>query len=201
MGALVDLAHCPDPHYLKSLVIQLPAVIVPHVSILPERKIKVGLLLNSLVSPETRCLSPVTSRHRRLLLLDSRENAVPEKNPRLQRSIDGGAAFLPTAVVVTAQLCQHLHRHGSVLFAVHLDMAGQVITKDVEAFLIRADGNDLVEHIRDEILAPEGKCRRLAVHRRVLYKVPGGSYEIGRRLGRGDRIERRRDTPAISQAG
>src|SRR4249919_2005353 len=64
----------------------------------------------------TGCLSPVTSRHRRLLLLDSRENAVPEKNPRLQRSIDGGAAFLPTAVVVTAQLCQHLHRHGSVLF-------------------------------------------------------------------------------------
>jgi hypothetical protein len=50
MRALFDLAHCPDPQCLKSLVIQLPAVIVPHVSILPDHKIKVGLLLNFLVT-------------------------------------------------------------------------------------------------------------------------------------------------------
>src|SRR5258705_3638086 len=99
----------------------------------------------------TGCLSPVASRHRRLLILNSRENAVPEENPRLQRSIDGGAAFLPTAIVVTAQLCQHLHRHRSALFAGHLDMASQGVTKHFEAFFIRADGNDLVDPIRDWI--------------------------------------------------
>jgi hypothetical protein len=49
MRALFDLAHRPDPQCLKSLVIELPAVIVPHVSILPDHKIKVGILLNSLV--------------------------------------------------------------------------------------------------------------------------------------------------------
>jgi hypothetical protein len=50
MRALFDLAHCPDPQCLKSLVIELPAVVIPHVSILPDHKIKVGLLMNSLVT-------------------------------------------------------------------------------------------------------------------------------------------------------
>jgi hypothetical protein len=49
MRALFDLAHCPDPQCLKSLVIELPAVVVPHGTILPDHKIKVGLLPNSLV--------------------------------------------------------------------------------------------------------------------------------------------------------
>jgi hypothetical protein len=51
MRALFDAAHCPDPQCLKSLVIQLPAVVIPHGTILPDHKIKVGILLNSLVTP------------------------------------------------------------------------------------------------------------------------------------------------------
>jgi len=43
-----------------------------------------------------------------------------------------------------------------VLFAVHLDVAGQVIAEGIEASLARADGDDPVEHIGDEILATEG---------------------------------------------
>jgi hypothetical protein len=68
-------------------------------------------------------------------------------------------------------------------------MAGQVIAEGIEAFLIRADRHDLIEHIRDEILAAEGECRRLAMHRRVLDQVAGRPDEPGRRLGRGDRFE------------
>jgi hypothetical protein len=49
MSAFPDLIHCPDPQRLKGLVIKLPAVIVPHKEILPDHKIKVELLSNSLV--------------------------------------------------------------------------------------------------------------------------------------------------------
>jgi hypothetical protein len=50
MSAFPDLIHCPDPQRLKGLVIKLPAVIVPHKEILPDHKIKVELLSNSLVA-------------------------------------------------------------------------------------------------------------------------------------------------------
>jgi len=50
MSAVPDLAHRPDPQRLKSLVIKLPAVIIPHGTILPDHKIKVRLLSNSLVT-------------------------------------------------------------------------------------------------------------------------------------------------------
>src|ERR1700740_3605559 len=49
MSAIGDLAHRPDPQRLKGLVIQLPAVNVPPGTILPDHKIKVGILPNSLV--------------------------------------------------------------------------------------------------------------------------------------------------------
>jgi hypothetical protein len=49
MRAFPDPVHRPDPQRLKSLVIQLPAVIVPHGIILPDHTIRVGLLLNFLV--------------------------------------------------------------------------------------------------------------------------------------------------------
>ena len=51
MRALFDLAHCTDPQCLKRLVIEFPAVVIPDGTILPDHKIKVGLLLNFLVSP------------------------------------------------------------------------------------------------------------------------------------------------------
>jgi len=47
MRAFPDLVHRPDPQHLKSLVIQLPAVVFRHGPILPDHTIKVGLLLNS----------------------------------------------------------------------------------------------------------------------------------------------------------
>ncbi len=50
MRAFPDLIHRPDPQSLKSPVIKLPAVVIPHGTILPDHKIKVGLLSNSLVS-------------------------------------------------------------------------------------------------------------------------------------------------------
>ena len=40
MRALPDLTYCPDPQRLKSLVIELPAVIVPHGTILPDHTIR-----------------------------------------------------------------------------------------------------------------------------------------------------------------
>jgi hypothetical protein len=49
MRTFPDLINCPDPQRLKGLVIQLPAVIVAHKAILPDHKIKVRILLNSLV--------------------------------------------------------------------------------------------------------------------------------------------------------
>ncbi|HEY5362083.1 MAG TPA: hypothetical protein VIJ82_31100, partial [Streptosporangiaceae bacterium] len=45
-----DLIHRPDPQRLKRLVIQLPAIVIPHGTILPDHKIKVRLLSNSLVT-------------------------------------------------------------------------------------------------------------------------------------------------------
>jgi hypothetical protein len=56
MSAFPDLIHRPDTQRLKGLVIKLPAVIVPHTPILPDHKIKVRLLLNSLVSRAIRFL-------------------------------------------------------------------------------------------------------------------------------------------------
>jgi hypothetical protein len=50
MRAFPDLTHRPDPQCLKGLVIKLPAVVIPHGTILPDRKIKVRLLSNSLVT-------------------------------------------------------------------------------------------------------------------------------------------------------
>lgn len=49
MRAFPALVHCPDPQCLKSLVIKLPAAVIRHGIILPNHKIKVVLLLNSLV--------------------------------------------------------------------------------------------------------------------------------------------------------
>jgi hypothetical protein len=50
MRAFPDLIHRPDPQRLKGLVIQLPAVVVPHTAIAPDHKIKVRLLSNSLAA-------------------------------------------------------------------------------------------------------------------------------------------------------
>ena len=50
MSAFPDLIHRPDPQRFQGLVIKLPAIIVPHTAILPDHKIKVRLLLNSLVT-------------------------------------------------------------------------------------------------------------------------------------------------------
>jgi hypothetical protein len=49
MSAFPDLIHCPDPQRLKSLMIEFPAIVIPHGRILPDHKIKVELLSNSLV--------------------------------------------------------------------------------------------------------------------------------------------------------
>jgi hypothetical protein len=50
MRPFPDLTHRPDPQRLKRLVIKFPAVVIPHGTILPDHKIKVRLLLNSLVT-------------------------------------------------------------------------------------------------------------------------------------------------------
>jgi hypothetical protein len=49
-----------DPQRLKGLVIELPAVVVPHATILPDHKIKVGLLSNFLVTPSGHPQCPIT---------------------------------------------------------------------------------------------------------------------------------------------
>jgi hypothetical protein len=51
MRAFPDPVHGPDPQYLQGLVIQLPAVVVPHGTILPDHAVEVGLLMNFLVIP------------------------------------------------------------------------------------------------------------------------------------------------------
>jgi hypothetical protein len=50
MSAFPDLIHCPDPQCLKRLVIKPAAVVISHGIILPDHKIKVELLSNSLVT-------------------------------------------------------------------------------------------------------------------------------------------------------
>jgi hypothetical protein len=50
VSAFPDLIHRPEPQCLKSLVIKLPAIVIPHTAILPDHKIKVRLLSNSLVT-------------------------------------------------------------------------------------------------------------------------------------------------------
>src|ERR1039458_9984192 len=49
MSAFPDLINCPDQQRLKSLMIEFPAIVIPHGRILPDHKIKVELLSNSLV--------------------------------------------------------------------------------------------------------------------------------------------------------
>jgi hypothetical protein len=49
MRAFPDLIHRPDTQRLKRLVIKLPAVVIAHGTILPDHKIKVRLLSNSLI--------------------------------------------------------------------------------------------------------------------------------------------------------
>ena len=50
MSTFPDLIHRPDPQCLKSLMIEFPAIVIPHGIILPDHKIKVELLSNSLVT-------------------------------------------------------------------------------------------------------------------------------------------------------
>jgi hypothetical protein len=50
MSTFPDLIYCPDPQRLKGLMIEFPAIIIPHDTILPDHKIKVELLSNSLVT-------------------------------------------------------------------------------------------------------------------------------------------------------
>ena len=50
MSTFPDLIHCPDPQRLKGLMIEFPAIVIPHDPILPDHKIKVELLMNYLVS-------------------------------------------------------------------------------------------------------------------------------------------------------
>src|SRR5271169_6760977 len=52
MSTFPDLIHCPDPQRLKGLMIEFPAVVIPHDTILPDHKIKVELLMNYLVFDE-----------------------------------------------------------------------------------------------------------------------------------------------------
>ena len=49
MSTFPDLIHCPDAQRLESLMIEFPAIVIPHGIILPDHKIKVELLSNSLV--------------------------------------------------------------------------------------------------------------------------------------------------------
>jgi len=48
ISAFPDLIHRPDPQRLKGLVIKLPAVVIPHGTIMPDHKINFSLLLNFL---------------------------------------------------------------------------------------------------------------------------------------------------------
>lgn len=59
MRAFPDSLYRPDPQRLKSLVIQLPAVIVPHGTIQPDREITVGLLMNPVDTCKIRNLTLV----------------------------------------------------------------------------------------------------------------------------------------------
>ena len=46
MSTFPDLIHCPDPQRLKGLMVEFPAIVIPHGTILPDHKIKVELLMN-----------------------------------------------------------------------------------------------------------------------------------------------------------
>src|SRR6266496_1973376 len=52
---------------------------------------------------------------------------IPQRVPGLQRELDGLRTLGPLAVVVAAQVNQHLHRHRGVLFTVDLDVPRQVV--------------------------------------------------------------------------
>src|SRR5215203_6180873 len=60
---------------------------------------------------------------------DVPENAVPQLGPRGESLVDGLLALRPLGVVVAAQVDEHLHSHGSVFFAVNLDVAPEIINK------------------------------------------------------------------------
>ena len=67
MSAFPDLIHRPDPQRLKGLVIKLPAIVVPHGTILPDHKIKVGLLSNFLVINAVTDIRRLTAPERKLV--------------------------------------------------------------------------------------------------------------------------------------
>jgi hypothetical protein len=57
MGTLLDLADCATAQLLKSLVIQLAAIVVAHAPTRPDRHHKVKLLMNGLVRETPGSLS------------------------------------------------------------------------------------------------------------------------------------------------
>jgi hypothetical protein len=112
------------------------------------------------------------------------EDPVPEPDPPRERGVDRLLALTPLPGIVSAQVGEHLHGHGSVLFAVHLNMAFQVIHKGrqpVSSSVVYF--HNLVEHVGNQVLPAEGEGRGLAVHRRRLYEFPCHAAEFGRGVG------------------
>src|SRR5690349_17204014 len=65
MRARLDLLHRPRPQHLKCAVIQLPAVVVAHRTILPDHPTGVDLLTNSLVRWHRRLVARKWTHPRR----------------------------------------------------------------------------------------------------------------------------------------
>src|SRR5712691_707162 len=131
---------------------------------------------------------------------DRRNDSVPQPASGLKSEVDRLLALAPLAVIVTAQVGQHLHGHRRVLFRVDLNVAPQVIHEYRELVTeVPVDLHYLIEHVGDKVLAAERERGGLAMNGQALDEAPGSRREFGRWLRYGSFLERGQHRLAVAQ--
>src|ERR1022692_1436124 len=130
---------------------------------------------------------PLRRRHP---VADGGQDAVPQAGAGREGEGDRSGALRPLGLVFAAEVSEHLHCHRRVLLAVDLDVASQVVNERVERSEALVDADDLLEHVRDQVLAAEGERRGLHVDGRALDQAPGEPDELGGRRRHAGLVER-----------